>query len=162
MSVSTVNKLTGELVTTASGTRYWVGTRDAYNAAKLNGSIPGNTMICITDDGGQETTTGTATLNADYISNGTISYVRYGKIATVKFSGVVFVGNPSLPGNVTIATGLPRPAADFTINLVAIEAESSKHQHLTLRNDTSKGLEAIGGYTQGDATFYGSTTYICD
>jgi hypothetical protein len=162
MSTSVVNKLTGELVTTASGTRYWVGTRDAYNAAKLNGSIPGNTMVCITDDGGQETITGTATPNADYISSGTISYVRYGKIAMVKFTGVVFVDNPSLPGNVTVATGLPRPAADFTFALTAVEAESSKHQHLTLRNDTSKGLEAIGGYTQGNAAFYGSATYLCD
>lgn len=39
---------------TASGGRQWVGTQAVYEAALQSGSIPPNTMVCITDDGSND------------------------------------------------------------------------------------------------------------
>lgn len=50
MSVNKVNKQTGELVTLANGTRMWIGTQSAHDAAVAAGTMPNNCMVCITDD----------------------------------------------------------------------------------------------------------------
>ena len=50
MSVNKVNKTTGELVTLANGTRMWIGTQSARDAAIQAGTMPNNCMVCITDD----------------------------------------------------------------------------------------------------------------
>lgn len=51
MSVNKVNKTTGELVALANGTRMWIGTQSAHDAAVQAGTMPNNCMVCITDDG---------------------------------------------------------------------------------------------------------------
>lgn len=51
MSVNKRDSTTGELVTLASGTRMWVGTKSAHDIAVANGTMPNNVMVCITDDG---------------------------------------------------------------------------------------------------------------
>lgn len=50
MSLNTVNKETGELITTANGTRIWCGTKTAHDLAVQQGTMPNNCMVCITDD----------------------------------------------------------------------------------------------------------------
>lgn len=50
MSVNKVNKTTGELITLANGTRMWIGTKAAHDAAVAAGTMPNNCMVCITDD----------------------------------------------------------------------------------------------------------------
>ena len=50
MSVNKVNKTTGELVTLANGTRMWIGTQSAHDAAVQAGTMPNNCMVCITDE----------------------------------------------------------------------------------------------------------------
>ena len=50
MSVNKVDKTTGELVTLANGTRMWIGTQAAHDAAVAAGTMPNNCMVCITDD----------------------------------------------------------------------------------------------------------------
>lgn len=50
MSVNRYDASTGELVTLASGTRTWIGTKAAYEAAKSAGTLPNNCLIAITDD----------------------------------------------------------------------------------------------------------------
>lgn len=50
MSVNKVDKTTGELVTLANGTRMWIGTQSAHDAAVAAGTMPNNCMVCITDD----------------------------------------------------------------------------------------------------------------
>lgn len=50
MSVNNYNASTGVLTTLASGSRIWIGTEAAYNAEKSAGTLPNNTIICVTDD----------------------------------------------------------------------------------------------------------------
>jgi len=50
MSSNIINKTTGELITLASGTRVWIGTKTAHNAAVSQGKMPNNCMVCVTDD----------------------------------------------------------------------------------------------------------------
>lgn len=44
------NPQTGELITLASGTRTWIGTKAQYDAQKTAGTLPRNCIIIITDD----------------------------------------------------------------------------------------------------------------
>lgn len=48
--IGTYNPDTGEIVTLASGVRMWIGTKSAHDIAVLNGKMPNNVMVCITDD----------------------------------------------------------------------------------------------------------------
>ena len=50
MSVNKYDASTGELTNIASGQRTWVGTQEAYKAAKQAGTLPNNAIIAITDD----------------------------------------------------------------------------------------------------------------
>lgn len=50
MSVNRYNASTGELTSLATGSRTWVGTREAYEQAKQAGTLPNNCLIAITDD----------------------------------------------------------------------------------------------------------------
>lgn len=54
MSRNIVNKDTGELVTTASGSRIWIGTKAGHDAAVASGDMPNNCIVCITDDYDEE------------------------------------------------------------------------------------------------------------
>lgn len=50
MSLNKYDSSTGELINIASGSRTWIGTKAAYDAAKQAGTLPLNALICITDD----------------------------------------------------------------------------------------------------------------
>lgn len=50
MSRNIVDKDTGELIVTASGTRVWIGTKSAHDLAVQQSTMPNNCMVCITDD----------------------------------------------------------------------------------------------------------------
>ena len=50
MSVNKYNDQTGELITLANGSRTWIGTKAAHDAAKQAGTLPNNCLVAITDD----------------------------------------------------------------------------------------------------------------
>ena len=50
MSTNRYNKDTGELVTISGGTRCWIGTRAAHDAAVARGELGNNILVAITDD----------------------------------------------------------------------------------------------------------------
>ena len=50
MSVNKYNASTGVLETLASGSRIWVGSQEAHDAAKQAGTLPIDSLIAITDD----------------------------------------------------------------------------------------------------------------
>ena len=50
MSVNIYDSQSGNLQNVASGQRTWVGTQEAYKAAKQAGTLPNNAIIAITDD----------------------------------------------------------------------------------------------------------------
>ena len=50
MSVNKYDASTGELTILANGSRMWVGTKSAHDAAKQAGTLPTNCLIAITDD----------------------------------------------------------------------------------------------------------------
>lgn len=50
MSVNIYDSQSGSLQNIAAGQRTWIGTKAAYEAAKLAGTLPLNALICVTDD----------------------------------------------------------------------------------------------------------------
>ena len=50
MSINRYDSTTQQLTSLAGGTRTWVGTKAAYDAEKLAGTLPNNCLIVITDD----------------------------------------------------------------------------------------------------------------
>ena len=59
-----VNKyINGELITLANGSRTWIGSKEAYNAAKQAGTLPTDCLIAITDDENDRAVSGTNLLD---------------------------------------------------------------------------------------------------
>jgi len=104
MSVNKVNKDTGELVTLANGTRMWIGTQSAHDAAVSAGTMPNNCMVCITDDYPASGPIN-PTPSRDTVITQNCSY-RVGNIVMV--SCVVSSSVDRVSGY-TLATGLPAP-----------------------------------------------------
>lgn len=50
MSTNLVDKTSGELITLASGTRMWIGSKSSHDMAESQGKLPNNCLIAITDD----------------------------------------------------------------------------------------------------------------
>ena len=50
MSINKYNSQTGDLVNLASGSRMWIGSKQAHDNAKQAGTLPNNCLIAITDD----------------------------------------------------------------------------------------------------------------
>ena len=50
MSTNLIDKATGELITLASGTRVWIGSKSSHDIAESQGKLPNNCLIAITDD----------------------------------------------------------------------------------------------------------------
>lgn len=50
MSVNKYNSQTGQLTCLANGSRIWVGTKAAYEAARQAGTMPTDVLVAITDD----------------------------------------------------------------------------------------------------------------
>ncbi len=90
MSVNKYTTASG-LQTLANGSRVWIGTKAAYEAAKQAGTLPNDCLIAITDD---ETspfdfddkefiTTGLTYANAEYFRGG---YIKVGSLVFVDLS----------------------------------------------------------------------------
>ena len=107
MSVNKVNKMTGELVTLASGTRMWIGTKAAHDLAIQRGIMPNNCMVCITDDAndfisGEGTPTSlTSATNLFYIV----------KAGWCKLYGNMRI-TAAVDSDAVVYTGLPKPLFD--------------------------------------------------
>ena len=105
MSTSLVNKTTGELVTLASGTRVWIGSKSAHDTAVAQGKMPNNCMVCITDDFPTEWEEVPITIKPDTNQFTIVEIKVYKKGDVVSVSGVVTV--KAQMESITIATGLP-------------------------------------------------------
>lgn len=106
MSVNKINKATGELVTLASGTRIWCGTKTDHDLAVQQGTMPNNCMVCITDDYASGDSSGTATRGSILKNNSNLFYTVHNGICTV-------VGNIRMDATVSsdavAYTNLPKP-----------------------------------------------------
>ena len=99
MSVNIYKDSSG-LQTLANGSRLWVGTKDAYNAAKQAGTLPNDILIAITDDE-DDTITNLVTQDDPRAvsSGGVYTYIPQAtKITTVKVGSEHKVRLPH-PGN---------------------------------------------------------------
>lgn len=108
MSLNTVNKETGELITTANGTRIWCGTKTAHDLAVQQGTMPNNCMVCITDDYPADGAIN-PTPSGDTVITQNCSY-RVGNIVMV--SCVVSSSVDRVAGY-TLATGIPAPKSQI-------------------------------------------------
>lgn len=105
MSTNLIDKQTGELITLASGTRMWIGTKSAHDSAVQLGTMPNNCMVCITDDFPTEWEEVPITIQPNTNQFEIIELKVYKKGDVVSVSGVVMV--KSQMESITIATGMP-------------------------------------------------------
>lgn len=106
--MSTQIKKDGNWVTVAGGTRMWVGTKAALQAALDAGELVDGTAVMVTDDyeDAQAIETGTATLATGW--TGSIRWAKTGHV--VQVSVRVLGYSSGVPAaNTVIATGLPKP-----------------------------------------------------
>lgn len=121
MSVNKVNKTTGELVTLANGTRMWIGTQSAHDAAVQAGTMPNNCMVCITDDaieGIQDITNKVTSVNpigVDYVK-----YSRSNSAILLEFalSSQIEI-TTSQTALFTLPTNVPKPTYNAYIPILA-------------------------------------------
>lgn len=110
MSVNKRDSTTGELVTLASGTRMWIGTKTVHDLAVQQGTMPNNCMVCITDDA-NDFTSGTAT-NTDVSPNSTLYYLV--KAGWCKVYGNMRIAT-AVDSDAAVYTGLPTPLQDTSV-----------------------------------------------
>lgn len=75
MSSNKVDKITGELVTLANGSRMWVGSKAAHDAAIQAGTMPNNCLVALIDDYEDATTDDVEEGNPKPVSSNGV-YVR--------------------------------------------------------------------------------------
>ena len=98
MSVNKYTTASG-LQTLANGSRIWIGTKAAYEAAKQAGTLPNDCLIAITDDEASPfdfddkefVTTGLTYANAEYFRGG---YMKVGSLVFVDMS-IEFLTTPT-------------------------------------------------------------------
>lgn len=117
MSVNKVDKTTGELVTLANGTRMWIGTQSAHDAAVQAGTMPNNCMVCITDDYPQDDTDWIEGINCKAKRVNGIVYVQFHKSNSTTLSS-------TWTTIATIPAQFHASDATFTeVNFVAVDNE---------------------------------------
>ena len=115
MSVNYRNPSSGELITLANGSRMWVGTQAAHDAAVTNGTMPNNCMVCITDDYPTDATD-------DYSTDETKTFKHWIDDKPI-YRKVVNLGNLPNTNSKVVAHGITN-AGTFT-NVTGIALSSS-------------------------------------
>lgn len=85
MSVNKYDSASGELVTLASGTRVWLGTKAAHEKAVSDGTMPNNCMVGLVDDY-EDTEVQEFTIESDSFESMAGRYVKYGHIVVVEIA----------------------------------------------------------------------------
>ena len=98
MSVNRYDSISGTLTSLATGSRTWVGTREAYDQAKQAGTLPNNCLIAITDDekdhnhySTEETLTGMYWIDGKPIYRKSCKYT--GTIASGTYTSIMTLSN---------------------------------------------------------------------
>lgn len=142
MSVNKVDKTTGELVTLANGTRMWIGTKSAHDAAVAAGTMPNNCMVCITDDANDFTSgQGTAT---SYITSGNLFYIV--KAGWCKLYGNLRIGS-AVDSDAIMYTGLPKPLIDTNLFTQGPRGIAWKSQGSNLGTCRAVSVDSDGNLT---------------
>lgn len=108
MSVNKVDKTTGELVTLANGTRMWIGTQSAHDAAVLAGTMPNNCMVCITDDFPES-----GAINPTPSGDTVITQNCSSRVGNIVMVSCVVSSSVDRVSGYVFATGLPAPKAQI-------------------------------------------------
>lgn len=104
MSVNKYNASTGVLETLASGSRIWVGSQEAHDAAKQAGTLPINSLIAITDDE-QEL--------AQEVTEGDPRAVTSGAVYDAIGQGFILIEDGSYVYSVDATTGASKTFREF-------------------------------------------------
>lgn len=140
MSVNKVDKTTGELVTLANGTRMWIGTKSAHDAAVQAGTMPNNCMVCITDDA-NDFTSGSCTPTS-YVTNSDLFYIV--KAGWCKVYGNMRVA-AAVDSDAVVYTGLPKPLIDTSLFSQGPRGLAWKSQGSNLNTCRAVDVNATGG-----------------
>ena len=105
--MSTQIKKNGNWVTVAGGTRMWVGTKAALQAALDAGELVDGTAVMVTDDYEETPETGIATLATNWAGN--IRYAKAGHVVQVSVRNLQYTPGGTPATDTVIATGLPKP-----------------------------------------------------
>ena len=159
MSVNKRDSTTGELVTLASGTRMWVGTKSAHDIAVANGTMPNNVMVCITDDYAESRTQFSGTI-------GSISGTLVTTLKTISLPAAkTIVGTMTINlGSGTSSTKLnlfARTTPPTTVDSSEVVASGSNSDGsytqlscpFCLTNTTDATITIYLGYYQGTDTY---------
>lgn len=112
--MSTQIKKNGNWVTVAGGTRMWVGTKAALQAALDAGELVDGTAVMVTDDYDEGVETGTGTRNATYVKAGDF-VATWTKIGHVVISEVQFNLSQATPSIEELITGFPKPVCEVAV-----------------------------------------------
>ncbi len=155
MSVNLNNN--GTLVTLANGTRTWVGTKAAHDAAVQAGTMPNNCIVCITDDFPSEWEAVPITIQPDTAQFEVVEIKVYKKGDVISVSGVVTVKQQM--ESVTIATGMPKSNIgdlglhNTQIIIPTMLGSSTANARVTVQSSGS--LQLYTAVSSGNAYFSG-------
>lgn len=101
--------------------------------------------------------TGTGTINTSYISSGSVTWEKVGKIVNVQFIDLIF--SASVTGNTEIITGLPKASNNIVFGLFGYT--DNKAYRLKI---SANGTSAHGYYAgiPNSAQLYGTVSYVSD
>lgn len=160
MSVNKYTTASG-LQTLANGSRVWIGTKAAYEAAKQAGTLPNDCLIAITDDEANPfdfddkefITTGLTYANAEYFRGG---YIKVGSLVFVDMSVRILTTPTSYVSTRPTISGLPTPKDMFVA--VPWVDNMGRHGVARMANGTMEWYEDSGVEAYGVATI--TYTYI--
>lgn len=162
--MSTQIKKNDNWVTVAGGTRMWVGTKAALQAALDAGELVDGTAVMVTDDYDEEPTPETITPTpvtggaAGTISWDSFDVKKLGKMVNITINGMSHTQNVSTPGVTVIAKGLPRPALG-RIYLAGINYGDDGNR-ASAYIDANGNLGIDTGFLLATSKLYGSICYM--
>lgn len=162
--MSTKIKKNGNWVTVAGGTRMWVGTKAALQAALDAGELVDGTAVMVTDDydEGTKIYTGTAT-NSSYVTEGKVTWQWTGRICYVLFEGIKLAADTPLFAE--ICSGLPPTnGTEFMTVCVQYPQNFGTYKVGFLKTDKARAGKIIADISVGDqpepVKLYASVSYI--
>lgn len=175
MSVNKRDSTTGELVTLASGTRMWVGTKSAHDIAVANGTMPNNVMVCITDDyptkdglfDNSEFTFNTTVVGESFTTpvQQFMRVARSGNLVIVELSHLTFTLANTLTQDTILCSGLPKPLGNTFATILFLDTNTITDMFVRNHNNTGELMLSPGHpgtITAGDKQLYGTLIYYAE
>lgn len=164
--MSTQIKKNGNWVTVAGGTRMWVGTKAALQAALDAGELVDGTAVMVTDDYDDNSVIKIATPTLATDVTGSVQYYWQRNECTVLFNGVTVPANFIFNSN--FITNLPQAAIDTivqygTLYALIWDGGDWRSPRVALTNipagDTALKADGNIGAASNSVKVYGSFTY---